>query len=180
MKVEVSKLHDILLPAIADATDMTKRSSLFSKKIISTLAEMYNFPIADATDILNGNMPVDSLSEDYLYKITRVLFKVNMESESKYYHISKLNVDNYFFEVEKEFYEQKIVSEDLFTDLIFDEFIQMNDDMVFVKMTNKLIAQCRSVNRFKYNPNTQRKLVEVRRGKMVYKQIPYNHKAGDI
>jgi hypothetical protein len=179
MKVDVSKLYDILLPAISDATDITKRPSTFSKKIISVLAEKYNFPIADATEIMNGNMPIDSLSEDYLYKITKVLYLVNMESDEKYSSTSKLNVDNFFHEVEKEFYENKYVNEDVYTDLVFDKFIEMSDDMVFVKMSNKQIAQCRSINRFKYNPSTQRNLVEVKKGKMFYKQIPYNHKAGD-
>ncbi len=157
MKVNENILREVLREAITDAN---RKPNTFEKQIKITMAHMYNMAGGEVVDILNGRIPVESMSDDTMFKVSTVLYELNKNLPNGF-DTSKLEVDKYFTDNEKLKYNRKINREVIDEDIVFKQWIQVADDQFVVIINNKELARLVSINKIHYNPETQRNLTEI-------------------
>lgn len=177
MLVNENILRDALREAITDVTNTNIRPiTVAEKQIKSTALKMFNITGGEMIYILNGRTPVDTMTDDMMFKISTVLFEF-IKSNPSNFDVEKLNVDKYFADSEKLKYSEKINRKKVENDIICDYWIPIANDQIVVGMSNKQIAELISANRIHYNPETQRNLTEIKTENGVIKKVTFDSNA---
>jgi len=176
MKVEEDKLREVLRLAIADANN---RPKTFVDKLKELMFNMYGITSGEVINILNGQIPVELMQKDTMFKLTSVLYEINKRPNSTFDY-DKLNVDDYFTEREKDEFNQKISRNEQDTDIIIKagSWMQVEDDQYVIKIyPDDLMTNYINKNKINYNPETQRDLTikETKTGKV--KMITFDTEA---
>lgn len=157
MKVEEDKLREVLRLAIADANNKPKS---FIDKMKKIMFNLYGITGGEVINILNGQIPVELMQKDTMFKVTSTLYEINKRPDSTFdYH--KLNVDDYFTDKEKEEFNQKISRDEQDTDIVIKagNWMQVEDDQYIIKIyPDDLMTDYINRNKINYNPETQRDL----------------------
>lgn len=170
MKINEEVLHDVLRLAIADAN---KKPKAFIDKIKETMIKRYDIPPADTTEILNGKIPLEIMSPDMMFKITKVLCDLNKHLDDGF-DVKKLDIDLYFTEREKEDFNKKIDREAQDKDVIFENWLQVSDDQYICVVSIDDVLDLTNRNKIRYNPKTQRQLTIKETKSGAIKQITLN------
>lgn len=175
MRINDSLLQEVLLEAIAY---INKRPKHVEKTLKEIALKMFNITGGEMAYILNGRTPVGIMSEDTLYKTTRVLYEY-LKGNSEDFDIQKLDVDKYFFENEQKNYNKKIDRRTIEKDIVCDSWLQVASDEFVVGLSNKKILELVSANRIQYNPETQRNLTEIETEYGIIKKVTIDGNAID-
>ena len=160
MKVDEDILRKILQEAI---TDINKKKTKI-EKVKEFMYSMYNITSGESAFILNGKTPLDLIQKDMLFKITNVLYEVNKRIDSTFDY-NKLDINTYFTEEEKTIYSQKINRNKKDKDSIIKagNWMQVQEDQYVIKIyPNELIDDYIGLDKFNYNPETQRYLTKLK------------------
>ena len=87
-------LREVLRDAIAD---LNRGKRTYKEQLKKSMVHMYNVPPGDTVDIINGKLPVEGMSLDTMYKLTRVLYEINKNREDGF-DTNLLDVNVYFNE----------------------------------------------------------------------------------
>lgn len=168
MKMNENILRDVLREAIADAN---RRPNTFQKQIQITMSHMYNVSPGETAFMLNGRTPVDTMSEDTMFKLTTVLYELNKTNPSDTFDYNKLDTDRYFTENEKIKYNQKYNREVIDQDIVFKNWRQVANDQYVIVTDNKELTKLASLNKIHYNPETQRALTIIHTKEGIIKKV---------
>jgi hypothetical protein len=158
MLVDENRLRDVLREAIADVTNRDIRPVTVAEKQIKEMAiKMYNISGGEMAYVLNGMTPVDTMTDNFMFKVASVLYEYIKNNPSNF-DVERLDVDKYFNDVEKREYRKKIDRKVVDKDIICDNWIQIADDQWVIKLSNKQIYELSAANKIHYNPETQRNL----------------------
>lgn len=173
MKMDEDKLREVLREAILD---LNKKPNYIETRFKEMMHTMYNITPGDSADILNGKLAVELMSDDMMFKLTSVLFEINSHLDDGYNTI-KLDVTKYFFDNEINKYKEKIKKEKVYGDIIFDNWLKIDEDHYKVVLENDELYELCSTNRIRYNPETQRDLTIKETKTGIVKQITYSEDA---
>jgi hypothetical protein len=154
MKVEENILQEILRLALADTNNRPKS---FQDQFKSLMFNMYNITGGEATDILNGKLPVELMQKDTMFKLTKVLYELNKRPESTF-DFKKLNIDDYFTDKEKNEFNKNVDRKSNDEDIVIKQWLQVNDDQYIIVVPMDDVLSWVNKNKIKYNPETQRDL----------------------
>lgn len=146
MKVD----RDVLEKQLLFAIDEIITSKNFDNKMLDNIKErLYQRNILNATQLLNRNIPLNTVSIQVLYALTEAIYK-----ETELYSI---NPKKYFLENEIAIYKtfKRDVSKE--NDVIeFDNMIQINENHWIGKISIQYLVELYNNLRINYNPQTQR------------------------
>jgi hypothetical protein len=171
--MDEDKLREVLREAILD---LNKKPNYIETRFKEMMHTMYNITPGDSADILNGKLAVELMSDDMMFKLTSVLFEINSHLDDGYNTI-KLDVTKYFFDNEINKYKEKIKKEKVYGDIIFDNWLKIDEDHYKVVLENDELYELCSTNRIRYNPETQRDLTIKETKTGIVKQITYSEDA---
>lgn len=167
-------LRKTLQQAIAD---VNKKPKTFMQKVKKSMVYMFNVPVGDTVDIFNGKLPVEGMSLDTLYKVSKVLHELYQHQEEVSFDLDKLDVVNYFTETQIRQFSLKIQDEEPVGDIVFDKFLELNPDQYLVVASIDEIIRWRDSRRIKYNEKTQRKMTIRESNGLEIKSVTLNAKA---
>lgn len=167
MKVNENILRDALRDAIAD---VEKRPSTFVAKVKATMSHMFNVTGGETAFILNGRTPVDTMSDNMMYKVAVVLYELIGKDPSNFI-TDRLDVNNYYTDDEIKLYNKKIDRKVIDKDIVFKQWIQIAKDQYVVTISNKELARLVAMDKIHYNPETQRNLTVIETGKNTIKKV---------
>ena len=171
MLVNENILRDNLREAIADVTDRSKRAILAVEKQLKEMAlHMFNITGGDMAYILNGRTPVDTMSDETMFKIASILYEYIKNNPSNF-DIQKIDVDKYFTDNEKVLYNKKIDRKQVDKARVFKNYLRISDNQYIITLTNKEITELLSIGKVHYNPETQRELTEIQTENGVIKKV---------
>ena len=171
MLVNENILRDNLREAIADVTDRSKRATLAVEKQLKEMAlHMFNITGGNMAYILNGRTPVDTMSDEIMFKVASILYEYIKNNPSDF-DIQKIDIEKYFTDSEKEIYNKKIDRKLVDKDIVSEYWIPIAEDEVVIRLSNKQILELASSNRIHYNPETQRDLTIVETDEGVFKKV---------
>jgi hypothetical protein len=177
MKINENILRDALREAIADVTDNTLRPiNKVYKQLKEMALKMFNITGGEMAYILNGRTPVDTMSDDVMFKIASILYEF-FQSNPSNFDLKKLDVDNYFNDKEKKNYSKKVNRKVVDEDIVFDYYVPLMDDQVSIGLSNKRAAQLASINKIHYEPETQRYLTTIETENGTIQKITIDTKA---
>lgn len=167
MRVEENVLREVLQEAVADLNNKPKSAK---DKFKELMFNMYNYTAGEATDVINGTLPVDLMQKDMLFRVTKVLFELNNRIGGTF-DSDKLLVDTYFTEREIEDFNFKIDRNKQDEDIIIpqSQWVQVEDDQYIIVLSiDDIMDKFISKNKVQYNPETQRDLTikETKTGKV--------------
>jgi hypothetical protein len=157
MKIKESILQDALREAIAD---INRRPNHVEKTLKEMALHMFNITGGELAYVLNGRTPVDTMSEDTMFKISRVLYEYMINNPSEF-DITRLDTNKYFNENEQKQYNKKINRKTVETDIEREYYVPISDDQIMISFTNKELVQLADLSRIHYNPETQRALTTI-------------------
>lgn len=175
MLVDEEILKDILQQKVA----LIKRDlpSTAFNSIVEWANIHYKMKHGIVVETLNGYKPIDTLSYEELYKLMTSI-KYGLDKWSTQIDLGDLREDTYFTKTEKDLYQEPVKYENLDKDLVFDEFVEVVPNQKYsVKMTLKQHGDIRKIGRARYNPETQRDLIEVVSNGIKYDKIDINTKS---
>lgn len=134
------------------------------QSIENYMADKYNVKHGDAVSILNGMLPIETLSYDMLYKLMKSIDKgLNLywrkiKDKNSQLNINLLDLDEnkYFTDVEIEEFSKPFITKEYNHDIVFVDWVQIAMDQYVTKATIDEIIQWRNLNKIRYNPETQR------------------------
>jgi len=147
-------LREVLRDAIAD---LNRGKRTYKEQLKKSMVHMYNVPPGDTVDIINGKLPVEGMSLDTMYKLTRVLYEINKNREDGF-DTNLLDVNVYFNENQQKYFDQKFIDEEPVGDIIFDKYLQLNPDQFIVVASVDEIIKWRNSRRIRYNEKIQRRM----------------------
>lgn len=136
------------------------------REIEYTLKEDYNVGYDKTIDIFNGILRVETLPYHMLYKLMKSIKKVSISDDR--INSGALNEDSYFYELEKDEYGKKVISDKGEED--FDIIIKSGNwfrvdiypyDYIFIHTDINEVEKWDFYNKLRYNPDTQRDLIIV-------------------
>lgn len=154
MKVDKQILIDVLHVAISEAAS---RPKTFLQKYKKCMSDMYNIPLGDSVDILNGKIPLESMSDDTLFKVTNVLYELNKTNEG-IINAEDLNVDLFFTQINKDNFDRPLEDKKIDGNIYIDNWLLVNKDQYVCVFTIEQIWELRNIRRIKYNERTQRQV----------------------
>ena len=157
MKINENILRDALRDAIAD---VEKRPSTFAAQVKVSMSHMFNVTAGETAFILNGRTPVDTMSDNMMYKVTVVLYELIKNNPSDY-DVTRLDVEKYFTADEKKAYKKKIDRKVVDKDIVFKNWLQIARDQYVITINNKELTRLVSMDKIHYNPETQRNLTVI-------------------
>lgn len=161
MKVEVGILYEVLHEALAD---INKQPNTFINGFKKLAFKMYGFTNGEMAFILNGKTPVELMSKDTLFKLTRVLYEINKSLKSTF-NIDRLDVKKYFTENEEMLYNEKIDRTKKDEDIVIKagNWMQIEEDQYVIKIyPDELINDYINRDKINYNMETQRYLTKLK------------------
>lgn len=133
------------------------------RKIESEMANRYNVKYGDTVDMFNGigDNAVDKLPYDKLYKLMKCIYEVAINSNQQL-DASDLNEDKYFVKEEIAEFSIPYPEEEKDFDLVITDWKQISDTKIKI-FTNvdEVTNVWRNFNKLRFNPETQRDLVNV-------------------
>lgn len=173
MKIKESVLQDSLREAIAD---INRRPSHVIKTLQEKALNMYNFTGGEFMYILNGRTPIDTMSEDTMYKVAKVLYEYISSNPSEF-NVKNIDVDEYFFDNEQKKYNNKYNRKTIDKDIVREHYIPIADDQIQISFTNKELAQLASMSKIHYNPETQRNLTTIETANGTVQKVTIDEKS---
>lgn len=173
MLIDENKLIEVLREAIADVTNKQNSDrpvTVAEKQLKQMGVKMFNITAGEMAFVLNGMTPVDTMTDNFMFKITSVLYEYIKHNPSSF-DVEKLNVDIYFNEDEKREYKKKIDRKIVDKDIVLDDWIQISEDQWVTKFSNKEIYELVAANKIHYNPETQRNLTIIETDNGLVKKV---------
>lgn len=167
MRIDDKILREILQSELEKAQINIKG---FETTFKDAMAKMYRIRLGDSIDIIESRTPIETMSYDDLYKLTRVLYEIN-KTHRVSASIDKLDVEKYFTEIEKVDFEHEIEYSNKVGDVIFTNWLQVNPDQYVCVIPIEQIIELRDSNRIKYNPKTQRAMTVKEKGGVKVKRV---------
>lgn len=167
MKVNENILRMALRDAIAD---VEKRPGTFVTQVKTTMSHMFNITAGETAFILNGRTPVDTMSDNMMYKVAVVLHELIGNNPSDF-DVARLDVEKYYTEDEKKAYRKKIDRKIVDKDIVFKQWIQIAKDQYVVTVSNKELARLVAIDKIHYNPETQRNLTIIETDNGIIKKV---------
>lgn len=171
MLVDDKVLRDILQAKLAIVNKKLPNTAF--RKIEDYAVNNYNMKHGAIVEMVNNYRPIETLSFDELYKLTE---SIKHGCEGYEIDLSDLDVNKYFYESEQDVYKQKISNDYSYGDLVFDNFLESNGEF-YVNMTAEQHKILRDIERIRYNPETQRDLIEIESDGLKYEKIDINSKS---
>lgn len=149
MKIERNSLEEKILYVIEEII----HNKNYNDKILDNIQKsLFNRGILEAGRILNKNIPLETLSDQVLYLLTKYLYEeTQMET---------INPTRYFTDIEISMYnkfKRNLKTKD--EPIVFKNLIQVMDDQWHGVMHIKDIAELYNRGRITYNPETQRESI---------------------
>jgi hypothetical protein len=123
------------------------------------IVKTFNVKYGVIVDIFNGYIPIESLTYDMLYKVMTAI-KNGCSDRWLQIDLSEMDEKKYFVDSEVEKFKRPIVEKEMYEDIVFDNFVQINSNKFSVKLTATELVKWRNIGKARYNPETQRDLIE--------------------
>lgn len=157
MKANPENLQQSLRLAILE---INKRPNHVEKTLKEMALHMFNMTGGEIAYILNGRTPVDTMSEETLYKVAKILYEY-LVNHSEDFNISEIDVTKYFTDNEQKNYNKKIDRKVVDSDIVREYYVPIADDQIIISFTNKELTQLAAMNKIHYEPETQRSLTTI-------------------
>lgn len=148
------------------------------REVERIMATKYNVKYGDTVDIFNGISPHSVYELDYnmLYKFMTSIRELAL---SRYTELdpSDLQAEKYFTESEIIEFEKPLEEEDTDYDLVITEWKQVNPQKFTVYLDTNEKIKWRNYNKLRFNPETQRDLVEIKSRGVSIKKLDINRNA---
>lgn len=169
-------LLDILQYKIAKIKEHPRSAQ---KEVEEIMLRKFNVSYGTTIDIFNGLLPLETLSDDILYKLMVSLQEMIINNDRyRYIGANDLYPSKYFNEYQIKQYEKPFEKDEDDTDIIFDQWLQVAHDQYVCVVSVDKIVEWRNLNKIKYNPKTQRELTEkTTKGGIVIKVVTIFKKA---
>jgi hypothetical protein len=173
LKVNPEKLQQSLRLAILE---INKRPNHVEKTLKEMALNMFNMTGGEIAYILNGRTPVDTMSEDTLYKVTKILHEY-LVNHSEDFDVTQIDVTKYFTDTEQKNYKKKIDRKVIDSDIVREYYVPIADDQIIISFTNKELTQLAAMNKIHYEPETQRSLTTIETANGSIQKVTINPEA---
>lgn len=143
------------------------------KEVENIMSQKFNVDFGTTVEIFNGLLPIETLSYDMLYKLMISIHDMIIDNE-RYEQLdaNDLYAPKYFTEYEIEEFEKPLKKNDEDIDMVFENWLQVDNDQYICVVPIEQIVEWRNLNKIKYNPKTQRELTEkVTKGGVIIKVV---------